>query len=76
MADRATLVAEVRDRLADGGRSVGSWMQIPRVSIAEITGAGGYDWVAVDLEHGWSMAIRFEWCPLRTGRRLSTRRRA
>jgi 2-dehydro-3-deoxyglucarate aldolase len=27
-------------------------MQIPHASVAEIMGQGGYDWVAVDLEHG------------------------
>lgn len=27
-------------------------MQIPSASVAEIMGRAGYDWVAVDLEHG------------------------
>lgn len=27
-------------------------MQLPSSSVAEIMGAGGFDWVAVDLEHG------------------------
>jgi len=27
-------------------------MQIPHPSVAEIMGQAGYDWVAVDLEHG------------------------
>lgn len=31
---------------------VGSWMQLPNASLAEIMGRAGYDWVAVDLEHG------------------------
>jgi len=34
------------------GYSIGSWIQIPHSSIAEIMGASGYEWVAVDLEHG------------------------
>lgn len=31
---------------------MGTWIQIPHASIAEILGDSGYDWVAVDLEHG------------------------
>ena len=27
-------------------------MQIPHPSIAEVMGQAGYDWVAVDMEHG------------------------
>ena len=49
---RFSKTKEIRARLASGGASVGSWMQIPHSSIAEIMGASGYDWVAVDLEHG------------------------
>ncbi len=43
---------EIRNKLSSGGHSVGSWMQIPHASVAEIMGQAGYDWVAVDLEHG------------------------
>ena len=32
--------------------TIGGWIQIPHSSIAEIFGGSGYDWVAVDLEHG------------------------
>jgi len=32
--------------------SIGSWMQIPNSSIAEILGSLGYDWVTIDMEHG------------------------
>jgi len=45
-------IQAIRSRLANGGVSVGSWMQIPDGSVAEIMGASGYDWVAVDMEHG------------------------
>jgi 2-dehydro-3-deoxyglucarate aldolase len=38
--------------LAKGGYSIGSWLQIPNSSVAEIMGQAGYDWVAVDMEHG------------------------
>jgi 2-dehydro-3-deoxyglucarate aldolase len=50
--DRQLAIKEIRERLRNGGRSVGSWMQIPHASVAEIMGQAGYDWVAVDLEHG------------------------
>jgi 2-dehydro-3-deoxyglucarate aldolase len=50
--DRTTATQQLRDRLRNGGVSIGSWMQIPHPSVAEIMGDAGYDWVAVDLEHG------------------------
>jgi 2-dehydro-3-deoxyglucarate aldolase len=45
-------IQEVRNKLQSGNISVGSWMQIPHPAVAEIMGHAGYDWVAVDLEHG------------------------
>ncbi|MDB9976182.1 aldolase/citrate lyase family protein [Candidatus Thioglobus sp.] len=45
-------ILEIRESLSKGSPSIGSWMQIPNGSIAEIMGNSGYDWVAVDLEHG------------------------
>jgi 2-dehydro-3-deoxyglucarate aldolase len=50
--NRQLTINEIRNRLRNGGRSVGSWIQIPHPSVAEIMGQAGYDWVAVDLEHG------------------------
>ena len=50
--DRAEAVREIRARLRGGGTTVGSWLQIPHASVAEIMGQSGYDWVALDLEHG------------------------
>lgn len=50
--DRLAAIHELRAKLRGGGTSVGSWMQIPHPSIAEIMGRAGYDWVALDLEHG------------------------
>lgn len=49
---RLDSIARLRSSLAAGGTSIGSWMQIPDGSVAEIMGASGFDWVAVDLEHG------------------------
>ncbi len=50
--NRHAKVGELRARLRSGGHSVGSWMQIPHASVGEIMGHAGYDWIAVDLEHG------------------------
>lgn len=45
-------IAKIRHKLQNQVFSLGSWMQIPHSSIAEILGAAGYDWIAVDMEHG------------------------
>ena len=52
MMNRLQVIEEIRQKLSSGIYSLGSWMQIPNSSIAEIMGQSGYDWVAVDLEHG------------------------
>ncbi len=44
--------SEIKKKLANGDVTVGSWMQICDASVAELMGRAGYDWVAVDLEHG------------------------
>lgn len=54
--DRIAAIEAVRSKLNSGGTTVGSWLQIPHSSSAEIMGQAGYDWVAVDLEHG-SIAV-------------------
>ncbi len=50
--NRLKVIKQIREKLHSGGHSIGSWMQIPHPSIAEIMGHAGYDWVAVDMEHG------------------------
>jgi 2-dehydro-3-deoxyglucarate aldolase len=50
--DRHARIEDIRARLHAGEPSIGSWMQIPHASVAEIMGAAGYAWVALDLEHG------------------------
>jgi 2-dehydro-3-deoxyglucarate aldolase len=50
--NRLIAIQQLRSRLQNGGRSIGSWMQLPCASVAEIMGQAGYDWVAVDMEHG------------------------
>jgi 2-dehydro-3-deoxyglucarate aldolase len=50
--NRLEKILKIRQSLAANQPSVGSWMQIPHSSVAEIMGQAGYDWVAVDMEHG------------------------
>lgn len=50
--NRLIAIQQLRSRLHNGGHSIGSWMQLPHASVAEIMGQAGYDWVAVDMEHG------------------------
>lgn len=42
----------IKKKLREGGVTLGSWMQLPDPSVAEIMGKSGYDWVVIDLEHG------------------------
>jgi len=42
----------VKDKLKKGLPTIGSWLQIPSIPVAEIMGQAGYDWAAIDLEHG------------------------
>jgi len=50
--NRFEKIQAIRHSLASNQPSIGSWMQIPHSSVAEIMGQAGYDWVAVDMEHG------------------------
>lgn len=50
--NRIDALKRLRAKIRTGGVSIGSWMQIPHPSIAEIMGQAGYDWIAVDMEHG------------------------
>lgn len=52
MKDKIKNISQLRQKLKEGKTSIGSWMQIPHASIAEIMGDSGFEWVAVDLEHG------------------------
>jgi 2-dehydro-3-deoxyglucarate aldolase len=50
--NRLEQIAKIRNKLKNNLMSVGSWIQLPNASIAEIMGNAGYDWLAIDLEHG------------------------
>ena len=52
MMNRLAKIKKIRSRLKSKLPSIGSWMQIPDASVAEIMGSAEFDWVAVDMEHG------------------------
>jgi 2-dehydro-3-deoxyglucarate aldolase len=52
MSFRFELIKSIRDKLLNKIVTIGTWQQIPHASISEILGQSGYDWVAVDMEHG------------------------
>lgn len=45
-------LTELRNNLANGVPTIGTWLQFPSSDVAEILAQAGYDWVAVDMEHG------------------------
>ncbi len=49
---RQKKIKTIREKLKNNEPSIGTWQQIPNASISEILGHAGYDWVAVDMEHG------------------------
>ena len=52
MFDRSAVVNKIRKKLKENKVSIGSWMQLNSPDTAEIMGNAGFDWVAVDMEHG------------------------
>jgi len=46
-------MTSIKQRLKDGGTSIGGWLTTASDEVAEIMASiGGYDWLAVDMEHG------------------------
>ena len=45
-------VQDIRALMAQDKATVGTWLQLPSPDVAELMGRAGYDWVAVDMEHG------------------------
>lgn len=43
---------KIREKLNSGKPSIGTWMQLVSPDAAEILAECGYDWVAIDMEHG------------------------
>lgn len=49
---RIKTIQSIRQKLKKGEISIGSWMQLNSPDVAEIMGRSGFDWVAIDMEHG------------------------
>ena len=49
---RLEKIKTIRKKFQNDQVSIGTWQQIPNASISEILGQAGYDWIAVDMEHG------------------------
>lgn len=45
-------VHDIRALLAADKATIGTWLQLPSADVAELMARAGYDWVAVDMEHG------------------------
>jgi 2-dehydro-3-deoxyglucarate aldolase len=50
--NRVDAVARFRHRLAQGLPLIGTWLQVGNSDYAEVIGDAGYDWAAIDMEHG------------------------
>jgi 4-hydroxy-2-oxoheptanedioate aldolase len=46
----------VKRKLSAGTPSVGSWLNLGSPISAELIAALGFDWLCVDMEHGWRRA--------------------
>jgi len=51
MFDRFHKTKELRRKMVNG-EIIGAWMQTKSSQVAEILGSGGFDYVAIDMEHG------------------------
>lgn len=45
------LASTIKQKLRNGEVSVGAWMSLAHVSIAEIFASAGFDWVVIETEH-------------------------
>ena len=43
---------KLKRRLKAGEATAGSWLSVAHPTVAEVMGLGGFDWLAVDMEHG------------------------
>jgi 2-keto-3-deoxy-L-rhamnonate aldolase RhmA len=43
---------KLKRRLKAGETTVGSWLSVGHPTIAEVMGLAGFDWLAIDMEHG------------------------
>jgi 2-dehydro-3-deoxyglucarate aldolase len=50
--NRLERIRATRRALTQGSGTVGTWMQLADANLAELLAGLGYDWVAIDAEHG------------------------
>lgn len=50
--NRLQEIQAVRSQLQAGKPTIGSWMQLADTNVAELMARAGYQWIALDLEHG------------------------
>jgi len=50
--EHKTLLKKINNKLKNNNFTIGSWIQIPSSETSEIMSFSGYDWLAVDMEHG------------------------
>ena len=51
MSSERILAGALKEKIRRGEASLGSWMSMAHISIAEILASAGYDWVVVETEH-------------------------
>ena len=52
MKYRMITARDIRARVNAGQATIGTWLQLPSPDVAELMARAGYDWVAIDMEHG------------------------
>ena len=45
-------VKNLRNKIRENQPSIGSWIQLPSIGVANLMINAGYDWLCLDLEHG------------------------
>lgn len=45
-------VSQIRATIKAGNATIGTWLQLPSPDAAELMSRAGYDWAAIDMEHG------------------------
>jgi 2-dehydro-3-deoxyglucarate aldolase len=53
MGNKPLDTIQLREKLSSGLASIGSWMQIANCEVAEIMSLNNFDWISLDLEHGF-----------------------
>lgn len=44
-------MTSIKNKIRSGQLTIGSWLTIPEISVAEIMCTAGFDWLTIDIEH-------------------------